>query len=97
MANTAKRLQGFTESVIREMTRLSQRHGSINLAQGFPDFDPPAELVDAAKRALDGPHHQYAVTWGAPRCRQALAKKLRHFTGLEVDPDRHLVVTCGST
>lgn len=97
MAETAKRLNGFTESVIREMTRLSQRHGSINLAQGFPDFDPPPALVEAAECALRGPHHQYAVTWGAPRFRQALARKLRQFTGLEVDADRHLVVTCGST
>lgn len=97
MADTAQRLKGFTESVIREMTRLSQRHGSINLAQGFPDFDPPAELLAAAQRAIAGPHHQYAVTWGAPRFRKALAAKVQRTTGLEVDPDRHLVVTCGST
>lgn len=97
MPATAQRLSGFTESVIREMTRLSQRHGSINLAQGFPDFDPPPELLAAAERALRGPHHQYAVTWGAPRFRQALARKIQHFSGLEIDPNRHLVVTCGST
>jgi aminotransferase len=79
------------------MTRLSNRYGSINLAQGFPDFDPPAELVDALAEAIRGPHHQYAVTWGAPRFRQALAAKHQRFTGLDIDPDRHLVVTCGST
>jgi len=79
------------------MTRLANRHGSINLAQGFPDFDPPPELLDALDRATRGPHHQYAVTWGAPRFRQALARKIQRFTNLPVDPDRHLVVTCGST
>ena len=97
MPATAQRLSIFTESVIREMTRLAQRHNAINLAQGFPDFDPPAELLDALERAVRGPHHQYAVTWGAPRFRQALAKKITHFSGVPVDPDRNLVVTCGST
>ncbi|MDZ4289471.1 MAG: aminotransferase class I/II-fold pyridoxal phosphate-dependent enzyme [Prosthecobacter sp.] len=97
MPQPAKRLEVFTESVIREMTRLANRHGSINLAQGFPDFDPPAELIDALAVAIRGPHHQYAVTWGAPRYRQALARKHQRFTGLDIDPDRHLVVTCGST
>lgn len=97
MPKPARRLDVFTESVIREMTRLSARHGSINLAQGFPDFDPPPELLEALAVAIRGPHHQYAVTWGAPRFRQALARKHQRFTGLEIDPDRHLVVTCGST
>jgi aminotransferase len=97
MPSTATRLSAFTESVIRGMTRLSNQHGAINLAQGFPDFDPPEELLAALERATRGPHHQYAVTWGAPRFRQALAKKINHFTGLDLDPDQHLVVTCGST
>jgi L-glutamine---4-(methylsulfanyl)-2-oxobutanoate aminotransferase len=97
MPATATRLSGFTESVIRAMTRLANQHGAINLAQGFPDFDPPEELLAALERATRGPHHQYAVTWGAPRFRQALARKISRFTGLAVDPDRHLVVTCGST
>ena len=97
MPATATRLSAFTESVIRGTTRLANEHGAINLAQGFPDFDPPEELLAALERATRGPHHQYAVTWGAPRFRQALAKKISRFTGLEVDPDRHLVVTCGST
>lgn len=97
MPSTATRLQGFTESVIRGMTRLAQAHGAINLSQGFPDFDPPEELLAALERATRGPHHQYAVTWGAPRFRQALARKIAHFSGLAIDPDRHLVVTCGST
>ena len=93
----ATRLSGFSESVIRGMTRLANQHGAINLAQGFPDFDPPEELLAALERATRGPFHQYAVTWGAPRFRQALARKISHFTGLTVDPDQHLVVTCGST
>lgn len=97
MPQTAQRLAIFTESVIREMTRLAQRHEAINLAQGFPDFDPPEELLAALERAVRGPHHQYAVTWGAPRFRQALAEKITRFSGAPVDPDRNLVVTCGST
>jgi aminotransferase len=79
------------------MTRLANRHNSINLAQGFPDGNPPAEILAALHRATDGTHHQYAVTWGAPNFRAALAAKIMRFSGLEVDPDRHLVVTCGST
>lgn len=97
MPQTAARLRIFTESVIRGMTRLANAHGAINLAQGFPDFDPPEELMAALERAVRGPHHQYAVTWGAPRFREALARKVGRFSGLEVNPDKHLVVTCGST
>ncbi len=87
----------FTESVIRGMTRLSNKHGAINLAQGFPDFDPPEAILSALERAARGPYHQYAVTWGAPRFREALARKINRFSGLALDPDQHLVVTCGST
>lgn len=97
MPKTATRLAGFSESVIRGMTRLANKHGAINLAQGFPDFDPPEELLAALERATRGPYHQYAVTWGAPRFREALAKKINRNTGLSIDPDQHLVVTCGST
>ncbi len=97
MPRTASRLNVFTESVIRGMTRLANAQGAINLSQGFPDFDPPEELLAALERAARGPHHQYAVTWGAPRFREALARKITHFSGQEIDPDRHLVVTCGST
>lgn len=97
MPATSSRLQGFTESVIRGMTRLANEHGAINLSQGFPDFDPPEELLDALERAVRGPHHQYAITWGAPRFRAALSRKIRHFSGVEVDPESNLVVTCGST
>lgn len=97
MPATATRLSAFTESVIRGMTRLSNQHGAINLAQGFPDFSPPEELLQALERATRGPFHQYAVTWGAPRFRQALAAKVNRFTGLGLEPDEHFVVTCGST
>lgn len=97
MPNTASRLSVFSESVIRGTTRMANQYGAINLSQGFPDFDPPEEILAALERATRGPFHQYAVTWGAPRFRQALARKITHFTGLDVDPDQHLVVTCGST
>jgi aminotransferase len=97
MPSTAKRLTGFTESVIREMTRVADQVGALNLAQGFPDFDPPSALVESAHRALEGGFHQYAVTWGSPRFRQALAAKASYFMGIEIDPDAHLTVTCGST
>jgi aminotransferase len=97
MPRTANRLNHFTESVIREMTRVANKHHAINLSQGFPDFDPPAELVAAAKRALDEGYHQYAITWGSPRFRQALAHKQKYWMGLDLDPDAHIVVTCGST
>ncbi len=97
MPATATRLNVFTESVIRGMTRLANQHRAINLAQGFPDFDPPEALLAALEKATRGPYHQYAITWGAPRFRAALARKISRDTGLEVDPDRHLVVTCGST
>jgi aminotransferase len=97
MPEPATRLASFSESVIRGMTRLANQHGAINLAQGFPDFDPPEELLAALERTTRGPFHQYAVTWGAPRFRQALAQKISRFNGLTVDSDQHLVVTCGST
>jgi aspartate/methionine/tyrosine aminotransferase len=97
MPETAIRLNAFSESVIRGMTRLANQFGAINLAQGFPDFNPPPEMLEALVRAAGGPFHQYAVTWGAPRFRQALARKIRRFSGQEIDPDRNLVVTCGST
>ena len=97
MPDVATRLNTFTESVIREMTRISNKYNAINLSQGFPDFDPPVELIHAAKRALAGDHHQYAITWGAPRFREALARKQRTWMGLDLDPDAHVVVTCGST
>jgi aminotransferase len=97
MPRTSERLRGFTESVIRRMTRIANQYGAINLSQGFPDFDPPQTLIDAGSRAMrDGPH-QYAVTWGAADFRQALSAKQSRWMALDIDPDRHVVVTCGST
>jgi aminotransferase len=97
MPRTSRRTAGFTESLIREMTRVALQHGAINLSQGFPDFDPPAAILDAARAEMDAGHHQYAITWGAPPLREALAAKLTRFTGLPCDPERNLVVTCGAT
>lgn len=93
----SRRVQQFTDSVIRRMTRISDAHNAINLSQGFPDFAPPAELTRAlAQAAAHGPH-QYAVTYGAADFRRALAAKQSAAYGFEVDPDTDIVVTCGST
>lgn len=97
MAHAAARVGFFTESVIREMTRLNNLYGGVNLAQGFPDFPPPAALVEAAARALQDGYHQYAITWGSPRLRAAIAEKFAWYNGVEVDPERHITVTCGAT
>jgi aminotransferase len=97
MPKTSQRTSRFGESVIRRMTRVANAHGAINLSQGFPDFDPPEELLKAAERAARHGPHQYAVTWGAPNFRQALARKQSRFMGLPLDPEAHFVVTCGST
>ena len=93
----ALRTEGFTESVIREMTRLNAVHGGINLAQGFPNFAAPDAVKDAAKRAIDADINQYAITWGAPRLRTALARTYGELYGMDVDPERMLTVTCGAT
>ena len=93
----AQRTVGFTESVIREMTRLAQQYGAINLAQGFPDFPAPAEIKEAAKRAIDADVNQYAITWGAPSLRRAIAASYRELYGMAVDPETMLTVTCGAT
>jgi aminotransferase len=97
MPSTSRRTSVFSESVIREMTRVAQHHGAINLAQGFPDFDPAPELIQAGKDAMDAGRHQYAITWGSAELRNALAAKLHRFTGVPVDEGSELVVTCGAT
>ena len=97
MPSTSQRTGRFTESVIRRMTRVALECGAVNLSQGFPDFDPPEELRTALEKTAHAGPHQYAVTWGAANFRQALARKQARFTGLPIDPDAHLVVTCGST
>ncbi len=93
----ASRTAGFTESVIREMTRLNAVHAGINLAQGFPNFAAPFELKQAAKRAIDADINQYAITWGAKSLRDALAKTYGDLYGMSVDPETMLTVTCGAT
>lgn len=93
----SERVQQFTDSVIRRMTRISDEHNAINLSQGFPDFDPPREILDAlAKAAYEGPH-QYSVTFGAENFREALARKQGRTIGRTIDPEKEIVVTCGGT
>jgi aspartate/methionine/tyrosine aminotransferase len=87
----------FTESVIREMTRRALACGAVNLAQGFPDFPAPAELKEAAKRAIDEDYNQYAITHGAPNFRRAIVEKARAYNRLDCDPDLNVTVTCGAT
>lgn len=96
-ARVADRVQHFPESVIRSMSQVAAQHGAINLGQGFPDFDPPREIMDAAKQAIDDGFNQYAVTWGAPQLRNALSTKLKSFNRIDADPERNIVVTCGAT
>lgn len=97
MPGLSDRVQTFTDSAIRRMTRISDEYGAINLSQGFPDFDPPKEIMDAlAKAAYAGPH-QYSVTFGAENFREALARKQGAAIGREIDPEKEIVVTCGGT
>jgi aminotransferase len=95
--HTAKRTHGFTESVIRGMTRVAAEHGAINLAQGFPNFPAPDVLKEAAARAIRDEVNQYAITWGAKRLRDALARKYADWYGMTVDPETEITVTCGAT
>ncbi len=87
----------FTESVIRDFTRLADLHGAINLGQGFPDFPAPDEVKEAARRAIADDHNQYPVTWGIPAFREAIAEHYRRVYGMSVDPELEVCVTCGST
>src|SRR5438067_3310281 len=93
----AKRVQYFRESVIREMTRLANQVGAINLGQGTPDFEAPQEVKDAACKAIQDGFNQYAITWGAPVLRQAIAAKARTFNGIACDADANITVCCGAT
>ena len=97
MPRLSDRVQKFTDSVIRRMTRISDEYGAINLSQGFPDFDPPKEIMDAlAKVAYEGPH-QYPITFGAENFREALARKQSKAAGRTINPETEIVVTCGGT
>ena len=97
MRPLSTRTAGFTDSVIRRMTRISNRFGAVNLSQGFPDFDPPREITDRLAEIAPAGPHQYAITWGAQNFREALARKQSRWTGIPVDPEKNIVVTCGST
>src|SRR5438128_5465542 len=98
MPRVSLKAGSFTESVIRDMTRLAIHHGAVNLAQGFPDFPCPSELKDAATAAIHRDINQYAITWGATPFREAIAAKTsRCYPGWSVDPDTMVTVTCGAT
>ena len=100
MKELSNRTARFTDSVIRRMTRISNKYGAVNLSQGFPDFDPPAQLLDSLSTIATDPkplYHQYSITWGSQTMREALAAKQEHFMGMPVDPNENIVVTCGST
>jgi len=94
---TAQRTWGFTESVIREMTRVCAEHDGVNLAQGYPDFPAPDEVKRAAIEAISADVNQYSITWGAESMRAAVAEHARRFYGMNVDPERQVTVCCGST
>lgn len=95
--HSAQRLSTLTESVIRDMTRLAIKHGAINLSQGFPDFDPPPALLQAATRSIHGGHNQYTITWGSARLRAQIAETYGRWYGLNINPDTDVTVTCGVT
>lgn len=97
MQKLSDRTVGFTDSVIRRMTRISNRYGAVNLSQGFPDFEPPREILDRLAQMAHGDFHQYSVTWGAQNLREALAAKQSRLMERTIDPDGEIVVTCGST
>jgi aspartate/methionine/tyrosine aminotransferase len=97
MKPLSDRSASFTDSIIRRMTRICLQHDAVNLSQGFPDFDPPKEILQRLSEvAWEGPH-QYSITWGAKNFCEALAAKQTHFTGRTIDPDSEIVTTCGST
>lgn len=97
MQPLSDRTAGFTDSFIRRMTRISNKYGAVNLSQGFPDFDPPKEILDRLAEVAHEDYHQYSITWGAQNFREALAAKQTHYMGRAIDPDSEIVVTCGST
>lgn len=100
MKELSNRTAMFTDSVIRRMTRISNKYGAVNLSQGFPDFDPPAQLLDSLSTIATDPkplYHQYSITWGSQTMREALAAKQEHFMGISINPNENIVVTCGST
>jgi len=97
MPSLSNRTSSFTDSVIRRMTRISNQYNAVNLSQGFPDFEPPAEILNRLAEVTREDFHQYSITWGSQNFREALAAKIEHFSGAAVNPNEELVVTCGST
>ena len=97
MPELSKRTETFTDSVIRRMTRISNKYGAVNLSQGFPDFEPPRELLERLAEVTGEDFHQYSITWGAQNFREALAEKQSRLMGVDIDPNENVVVTCGST
>ncbi|MBQ9807468.1 MAG: pyridoxal phosphate-dependent aminotransferase [Ruminococcus sp.] len=97
MPELSNRTATFTDSVIRRMTRISNKYGAVNLSQGFPDFDPPKEILDRLAQVTKEDFHQYSITWGAQNFREALAEKQSRLMGRNIDPNSEIVVTCGST
>ena len=97
MQKLSERTASFTDSVIRRMTRISLQYDAVNLSQGFPDFDPPKEILDRLAQVAYEDYHQYSITWGAQDFREALAAKQSHYMGRTIDPNSEIVATCGST
>lgn len=97
MKELSKRTKTFTDSVIRRMTRIANEYDAINLSQGFPDFDPPKEILNRLEQVAHEDYNQYAITWGAQNFRDALAKKQSKYMNLDLDSNKNIVVTCGST
>ena len=97
MQRLSDRTAGFTDSVIRRMTRISNRYGAVNLSQGFPDFEPPEEILTRLEQVAHEDVHQYSITWGAQNFREALAAKQSRYMGRAIDPNSEIVTTCGST
>lgn len=97
MPELSKRTESFTDSVIRRMTRIADEYNAINLSQGFPDFDPPREILERLKEVADEDFHQYSITWGSKNIRDAIAKKQSRLMNLDINPEKNVVVTCGST
>ena len=97
MKELSKRTKTFTDSVIRRMTRIANQYDAINLSQGFPDFDPPKEILNRLEQVAHEDFNQYAITWGAQNFRDALAKKQSKYMNLDLDSNKNIVVTCGST
>src|ERR1700745_1808585 len=93
----SSKVEHFTESVIREMTRQAMLYDAVNLAQGFPDFPAPREIKESAQEAIAGDINQYAITWGAKNLRQGIARKMQEWHGLSIDPETQVTVCCGST